>query len=115
MKKGNKFRACCWRRVGLIRFFYIILGHHTDASKNIKESIEIRAKYLYQTKKVLDLPMLSFAYSFVTYMRELQRMGSLAESTGGGFGALTLRPRTIRPPVQFIFSLGGPIDPQRTV
>jgi hypothetical protein len=33
----------------------------------------------------------------------------------GEIGALMLRPPTVRPPVQFFFRLGGPIDPQRAV
>jgi hypothetical protein len=40
---------------------------------------------------------------------------NVVKPTTGYKGALTLRPRTVRPPVQFIFSLGGPIDPQRAV
>jgi hypothetical protein len=43
------------------------------------------------------------------------RTNVLTEGSVCPLGALTLRPRTIRPPVQFIFSLGGPIDPQRAV
>ncbi len=40
---------------------------------------------------------------------------SVKTSYSDYFGALTFSPPAFRPPVQFIFSLGVPIDPQRAV
>jgi hypothetical protein len=72
-------------------------------------------QYLYSF--LLDVISLSASIcipSYWTWSLYLPVFESLP--TGRGLsGALTLRPRTIRPPVQFIFGLGGPIDPQRAV